>query len=457
MFNGSNLTMKYKTFSKTLQMIKKHAADKKPPISHRIQHLFNTIKSKEVPKNLELSNQLNKYSKFIHNLLDKNTENKTSLNNSTVNKLKSTAVLGAAGLTIVDSPISSLPDAPKPIDNLPEPPPIPDGLADSLLTQTNALGEPTFASLGLGGNTPVGLVQNCFEYLHVTLGVPWWEAIVIGTIIIRFLMFPLVIIAQRNAAKMNNYMPQMQVLQLKMTEARQMGNHLEMARYSQELMNFMKEKNFNPFKNMLVPLAQMPVFVSFFMGLRQMANVPVDSMRTGGLFWFSDLTIPDQFMALPIITSLTLWATIELGTDSAKLSAQNLQTMKYVLRALPLIILPFTVNFPGAILCYWVASNFISLGQVGFLRIPRVREYFKIDPMIKHNPANLPVKPKGFVEGVKDSWTNIKISKEIEERARVDELQFQRAGKGPLVKTFKYDPTKQAHASRNAISAKKRD
>lgn len=77
--------------------------------------------------------------------------------------------------------------------------------------------------------------------------------------------------------------------------------------------------------------------------------------------------------------------------------------MKYVLRALPVIILPFTVNFPGAILCYWVASNFISLGQVGFLRIPAVRDYFKIEQLLKHDPKNLPVKSKGFIGGLKDS------------------------------------------------------
>lgn len=73
---------------------------------------------------------------------------------------------------------------------------------------------------------------------------------------IRILLFPLVIIAQRNAARMNNYMPQLQVLQLKMTEARQSGNQLDVARYSQELMLFMKEKQVNPLKNMIVPLAQ---------------------------------------------------------------------------------------------------------------------------------------------------------------------------------------------------------
>lgn len=76
--------------------------------------------------------------------------------------------------------------------------------------------------------------------------------------------------------------------------------------------------------------------------------------------------------------------------------------MKYVLRGMPLVILPFTVNFPGAILCYWVSSNFISLVQVAFLRIPRVREYFKIEKLQNFSPDQLPMKPKGFTEGVKD-------------------------------------------------------
>lgn len=206
----------------------------------------------------------------------------------------------------------------------------------------------------------------------------------------------------RNGAKMNNNLPQLQVLQLKMTEARQSGNAIDSARYAQEMVAFMKDRDLNPLKNMLVPLAQAPLFISFFMGLRQMANAPVESMATGGLFWFTDLTVPDQFYLLPIITSITMYLTIELGTDSARLSAQNLQTMKYVLRALPFCILPFTVNFPGAILAYWTFSNFISLGQVGILKIPAVRDYFKIERLVVHKAEDMPVKKKGFREGLSD-------------------------------------------------------
>lgn len=260
--------------------------------------------------------------------------------------------------------------------------------------------------------------------------------------------------AQRNGAKLANNMPQLQHLQAKLTEARQMGNQLEAARYSQAMMEFMKDKQVNPLKNMIVPLAQMPLFISFFIGLRQMANTPVESMREGGLFWFTDLTVADPYYLLPIITSITMLATIEVGTDSARMSHQNMQTMKYVLRAMPLVIFPFTMNFPGAIVQYWTCTNIISLIQVSFLRIPAVREYFKIDKVINQPPAEAAKNKKGFVKGLQDSWTNMKITRELEERRRVDEIMFQKAAKGAVQKTYKNDPTKVA--SMASIQAKKR-
>lgn len=337
---------------------------------------------------------------------------------------------------------------------IPEPPTIPT--IDPSITETLVADSGSnFVSLGLGGWSPVGIIQNCFEYLHFDLGIEWWTAIMIGTICVRTIIFPLVLISQRNSAKLNNNMPQMQHLQQKMTEARQTGNAIESARYSQEMMTFMKDKGVNPLKNMIVPFAQAPLFISFFIGLRQMANAPVESMKTGGLFWFTDLTIPDPYMLLPIITSCTMLATIEVGTDGARLAATNMQTMKYVLRALPFLILPFTINFPGAILTYWTFSNFISLAQVSILKIPAIRTYFNIEKLKTFKPHELPTKPKGFREGIKDSWTNMKITREIEERKRIDDIMFQKAAKGAIPKTYKFDPTKARPLSSIQAQAKK--
>lgn len=60
-------------------------------------------------------------------------------------------------------------------------------------------------------------------------------------------------------------------------------------------------------------LLQAPIFISFFFGLRKMANLPVESMREGGLWWFTDLTIADPYCLLPLITSVTLWITMEVS------------------------------------------------------------------------------------------------------------------------------------------------
>ena len=57
---------------------------------------------------------------------------------------------------------------------------------------------------------------------------------------------------------------------------------------------------------------QMPVFLSVFVGIRQMANYPVLSMKTGGILWFTDLTLTDPFYLLPLFTMSTLFLTIEV-------------------------------------------------------------------------------------------------------------------------------------------------
>ena len=44
-----------------------------------------------------------------------------------------------------------------------------------------------------------------------------------------------------------------------------------------------------------------------------MANLPVESMKTGGLMWFPDLTIADPYFMLPILCSASMLLTIEVG------------------------------------------------------------------------------------------------------------------------------------------------
>ena len=52
-----------------------------------------------------------------------------------------------------------------------------------------------------------------------------------------------------------------------------------------------------------------------------MATVPVESMKTGGMLWFPDLTLSDPYMILPVLTSATLLLTVEVNSHSLTLKA----------------------------------------------------------------------------------------------------------------------------------------
>ncbi|XP_026680873.1 mitochondrial inner membrane protein OXA1L-like [Diaphorina citri] len=72
--------------------------------------------------------------------------------------------------------------------------------------------EPPIEELGLGGWTPSGMVQQCLEYLHIGLDMPWWQAIIAATVFVRLCMFPITIMSQKNAIKMHNTLPEMSIL-----------------------------------------------------------------------------------------------------------------------------------------------------------------------------------------------------------------------------------------------------
>ncbi|XP_022619847.1 mitochondrial inner membrane protein OXA1L [Seriola dumerili] len=301
--------------------------------------------------------------------------------------------------------------------------------------------EPTLAELGLAGHTPVGLIQNFLEFMHLDLGMPWWGAIVVGTVLARMAVFPVIVKGQREAAKLNNVLPEMTKLTNRMTEAKQSGNKFEFAKAYSDLNLFQKKHDVNPLRGFLVPLVQAPVFVSFFIALRKMAYLPVPSMQTGGLLWFPDLTAADPFYILPIAVTGTMFFILELGAESG-IDNPNLRAMKTVFRIMPLVILPLTINFPTAVFTYWLTSNCFSLGQVALLRHPWVRDRLRIPERIKHPDSALP-NNEGFFATMKKGWKNAQLAQQLEERERRIKNHLDLAAKGPMRQTFTHNPLQQ--------------
>ncbi|XP_076292060.1 OXA1L mitochondrial inner membrane protein [Lasioglossum baleicum] len=332
------------------------------------------------------------------------------------------------------------------ISEIPDLPPIP-------VPSVHPNGEATLESIGLGGYSPIGLVQKGLEAMHIYLDMPWWEAIVIGTLCIRIVLFPLVIQIQKSVAHTQAHLPGMQKHQLRMTEARQSGDAFEAAKAANDLTKYLRKNKVNPLKTFGLSLAQFPVFISCFLGLRRMAVAPVESMKEGGLLWFPDLTVSDPYYLLPVITSLSLYISMEFSIMTSD-SLGNQGLVKYFMRAAPIITLPIILNFPTAILCYWTTTNVITSFQIAALKVPALRNYFGIPRHVVHAPETLPIKEKGFREGLNNSWTNWQISRKLAEKQRADMVQFNQAGKGPIKKTFRTDPTKEPPTAERILARK---
>lgn len=335
---------------------------------------------------------------------------------------------------------SSAPGLPSdlPAGYIPDKPPVP--LPDPDFTsqiELNALGEPTLQSLGLGSNAPSGLFQQALEYLHVSLDCPWWVAIVITTVCLRMCMFPLMIKARKNTINMTNNMPTIQRLQTRIREAKMTGNQHETMRAYVKYQEFNKTHNIKAGRMMLLPAIQIPIFVSVFWGMRGMANLPMETMKTGGALWFLDLTIPDPFYALPVMTAATLLLTVELGVDSMQASNMS-HVQKWMFRIMPIVLVPVMINFPTALLVYWFTSNSFSLCQAMILKIPAVKKVCGIPELLPADKRKSEKKP--FMKGFKDSWEEQKTIARMKDRERVERQQWENSGKGPLVKTYKYNP-----------------
>ena len=168
----------------------------------------------------------------------------------------------------------------------------------------------------------------------------------IATVMIRTMVLPLVIKAQKNVTRLNNNMPQMQLLQEKMSDARRRGDMYDSAVLGQEMQKFMKEKNINPINNIIPIMFQLPFFMSMFLGLRGMANLPLESMMSGGLYWFKDMTVPDPFYVLPALVSATLFLQIRIGADGMSTSGMG-PMVQQGLKVFPVILFFLTMNFPS--------------------------------------------------------------------------------------------------------------
>ncbi|KAF7462257.1 Hypothetical predicted protein [Marmota monax] len=279
----------------------------------------------------------------------------------------------------------------------PSPTAVPEVASGRTTDIIHAVAEQSFAELGLGSYTPVGLTQNLLEFMHVNLGLPWWGAIAACTVLARCLVFPLIVKGQREAAKIHNHLPEIQKFSTRIREAKLAGDNAEFYRASKEMTLYQKKQDIKFFKPLILPLTQALVFISFFIALRDMANLPVLSMQTGGLWWFQDLTVSDPIYMLWIVVTATMWGVLELGADTG-VQSSDLQWMRNVIRVSPWQSCPCHPLPLGSV-------HVLALLQYVFpgpssLPPATVRTVLKIPQRVVHDPDKLPPR-EGFIKSFK--------------------------------------------------------
>lgn len=221
------------------------------------------------------------------------------------------------------------------------------------------------------------------NYLHELSGFDCY-AYTIGatTIAFRVLLFPLFANAQVNSSRMAHMQPELNVLKQKID---QLGNRVDQEtqqKYMQSTKALFAKYQCNPFKSMIAPLASAPIFMSMFFALRNAPEVVPDLLTAGGLLWFPDLTVPDPYLALPVLSAGTFLLMTETGKEQMMASdPARGKMMVNVFRALAVAMIPLTMNFNSGVFVYWSCNNLWSLGQTLFLKQAAVRKYLGIwDP-----------------------------------------------------------------------------
>lgn len=104
-----------------------------------------------------------------------------------------------------------------------------------------------------------------------------------------------------------------------------------------------------------------------YRGLNGMAELPVISMQTGGLLWFTDLTVQDPFYALPLMTVATLFITIEVGFCYVVISDYHL-TLFYVVISNYVVSLTEDEEFKHFLCCQlFTISHYFEYICIAFL------------------------------------------------------------------------------------------
>ena len=220
------------------------------------------------------------------------------------------------------------------------------------------------------------------NHMHDLLGVEYGYAIVATTLCLRLGLFPFMVAAQRTTSRMAHIQPELNALKAQYEKLGTPTRQEQMS-FSKNMRALFARYEVKPSRAFIAPLVQLPIFISMFFGLKKMPLLFPATLSTGGMFWFTDLTVPDPTYILPIVSSCTFLALIEMSKEQMLMQRSGPQGAMLInfFRAMSVVSFPVCMTFEASMLLYWVTNNTLTVCQTGILKQPAVRKYFGIwDP-----------------------------------------------------------------------------
>ncbi len=209
-----------------------------------------------------------------------------------------------------------------------------DAIAPGLgLTIDYGLLTPIAKPLFIGMSYIHGWVQN------------WGVAIIILTILIKLVFFPLSAASYRSMAKMRVVAPKLQKIKEQYADDRE--------RLHKAMMELYKTEKINPMGGCLPMLIQIPVFISLYWAILSSVE-----LRHAPFFaWITDLSSPDQYYVLPALMAASMLLQTKLNpAPPDPMQAQIMQTMPFIFG----VVFFF---FPAGLVLYSVVNNVLSILQ----------------------------------------------------------------------------------------------
>ena len=192
-------------------------------------------------------------------------------------------------------------------------------------------------------------------------------AIIILTILIRVVLFPLFYKGAKDQAIMQKLQPHIKKIQLDHADDKE--------RQAKELLDLYQKYNFNPFFGVFSIVIQLPIFIALFkMFGQQLGSIGVASTLMFGVF-----DLGSKGMILPLVAAALQYIQGKMSLPKTKTSdnenpfASVGKTMVYIG---PLLTLLIFSNLPAALSIYWIVSSIFAIIQQVYInkKLPKFED-----------------------------------------------------------------------------------